>query len=239
MDNKKLHFTVLLVPSDNKRVREFHLTYTLAALVPVLFAIIVLSVVYYCANANEKSAVLEAENKVATEAAQTAENENILLKAEMEELKSLLNEANLALEQKNTAEAENSEKNTKKSIPDAFPVAGGVGVPTVYSEETPFIQFTVGEKTRIVATADGTVSKITDTLDGASEIKVDHGNGYISTYTCKGTLIVSEGDSVIRSSTLILAESEEVLPDSNLVLTYQLEFNGISIDPMSMIEING
>lgn len=238
MEKNTPHFTVLLVPSDNKRVREFRLTYTTAVLVPVLIVCLILAFVLTYARSSGENENLLIENEKALEDAKTAKDENILLQAEIEELNGLLTKAQTTLDEKNAAEAILSEENTKKSIPDAFPVAGGVGVPTEYTEQNPFIQFTVGEKTRIIATAAGNVASVTETVDGANEIKVDHGNGYVSTYTCKGMAIVNVGDAVIRTSTLILSESAEGA-EENIVLTYQLEFNGVSIDPMSMIEVNG
>lgn len=238
MEKNTPHFTVLLVPSDNKRVREFRLTYTTAVLVPVLIVCLILAFVLTYARSSGENENLLIENEKALEDAKTAKDENILLQAEIEELNGLLAKAQTTLDEKNAAEAVLSEENTQKSIPDAFPVAGGVGVPTEYTEQNPFIQFTVGEKTRIIATAAGNVASVIETVDGANEIKVDHGNGYVSTYTCKGMAIVNVGDAVIRTSTLILSESAEGA-EENIVLTYQLEFNGVSIDPMSMIEVNG
>lgn len=239
MESNKSHFTVLLVPSDNKRVREFKLTYTFAALVPILIAVFIIGLIYMFAKDSEKLSSLEAEYKIVKNDAETAHAENILIAAELEEMQEILSQAQTTLDEKNTAEAAASETNTKRYIPDAFPVAGSVGVPTLYAEETPYIQFTVGEKTRIIATADGRVTKVSETVEGLNEIVVDHGNGYISTYTCKGIPIVGQSDQVIRGNTLILSDSGEENPTENLVLTYQLEFNGVSIDPMTMIEVNG
>ena len=239
MDNKNSHFTVLLVPSDNKRVREFKITYTFAALIPILFALFIIGMIYLYAKDSERISTLEAEYKIARDEADTAHAENILIAADLEEMQQFVTQAQTTLDEKNAAEAAATETNTKRYIPDAFPVAGSVGVPTLYAEETPYIQFTVGEKTRIIATADGRVTKVSETVDGLNEIVVDHGNGYISKYTCKGVLIVGQSDQIIRGNTLILSDSGEENPTENLVLTYELEFNGVSIDPMTMIEVNG
>ena len=64
-------------------------------------------------------------------------------------------------------------------------------------------------------------------------IKIDHGNGYVSTYKDISEPVVSEGDKIIRGTTLAVMSTEEEK------LTYQITFGGEYVDPMTVIEIKG
>lgn len=245
MEENKAKFTILVVPNNKKRVLTFSISSTMAVLIPVFVGILILVWVSSQALATSKSDKLENELSVATEDLEKTKAENILLQADAEEMQQIIADAQAEIDSIKSAEAENSEENVKKFIPDSFPVAGAVGLPTEYTDENPYRQFSMADGTRVIATADGTVKKV-ETKDDQNVIEVDHGNGYVSKYTCRGVLTVNEGDSVLRQTTLLIA-TNKFLPDDALapaegeaiVLTYEMEVNGVALDPMTMIEVNG
>ena len=243
-ENSK-RFTLLVVPSNKKRVMEFSMSYTMVALIPVLVGLFIIIWAVTSGRLTSENASLKEQIVTATADKEKAQSESILLQAHIEELDQTIADAQLELNKRNDEVAKNSEEQTKRYIPDSFPVAGAVGVPSEYTDENPYRQFTMGDGTRVIATADGTVKSITSENE-TNVIEVDHGNGYISKYTCKGILTVNVGDSVLRQTTLLLGTNKTLDDNENaengqagIVLTYEVEFNGVSIDPMTMIEVNG
>lgn len=93
--------------------------------------------------------------------------------------------------------------------------------------------FTAADGAMVVATAAGTVTAVNDDGDYGHNIWVDHGNGYVTIYRNPGEVKVKQGERVNQGTTLFLVTGE----DSKL--GYQMMKDGVYIDPMEMLAING
>jgi septal ring factor EnvC (AmiA/AmiB activator) len=100
-------------------------------------------------------------------------------------------------------------------------------------EKEPYVFFAMSEISDVVAVADGTVISVSDDSTYGKCIKIDHGNGYISIYKNSGDPKVSEGDSVIRGAIIFVGG------ETNNFLEYQLTLDGVYVDPMESMSING
>lgn len=244
MEENKARFTILVVPNNKKRVLSFAVSSTLAVIVPIFIGLLILVWVYTEVSSASKISNLNNDLLNTQTELDNMKSENILLQADAEDMQQIIADAQTQIETLQNSEAESSEEKIKKFIPDSFPVAGAVGLPTEYSDENPYRQFSMADGTRVIATADGKVKSVT-TTDNQNVIEIDHGNGYVSRYTCRGIVTVNEGDSVLRQTTILVATNKFLDPaeapaeGEAIVLTYEMEVNGVAMDPMTMIEVNG
>jgi murein DD-endopeptidase MepM/ murein hydrolase activator NlpD len=85
----------------------------------------------------------------------------------------------------------------------------------------------------VVAAGSGTVSTVTTDVKFGNMVTIDHGNGYISTYRNSGDPLVSEGATIDKGDIIF------VIGDDNTSLGFQIEKDGVYMDPEDLIEING
>lgn len=230
---KSLKYTVLLVPNNAHRVKQFHVSFDFAIVISICVFALIFAGVSYVTYSASKIEQMQAELDACREKMNTVSDENIILQADIEELTNALREAKVTLDAKNTAEENEEKEATMQYIPSGFPMDGTVSLPTEYTEENRYVVFQAGYGTKVVASADGTVSYVGDDTKYGHVVKVDHGNGYVSVYMDVSDPVVSEGDRVIRGTTLF------VMKNDTETLTYQILFNDELIDPMTVIEING
>lgn len=95
------------------------------------------------------------------------------------------------------------------------------------------VQFMTDMGSSMVATADGEVSEVSPLEDGGYKIVIDHGNGFMTSYSGIGTIMVKEGDAVTTGSILL------GITEDDTVLSYQIMRNGEYIDPWECMEIHG
>ncbi len=119
------------------------------------------------------------------------------------------------------------------SLPTEFPLTGSASMEIV-EEEKPMCIFTASIGTTVVATAGGTVTAVNDDEEYGHNIWVDHGNGYVTIYKNKGDVTVKPGDSVVQGSTLYIVGDEE-----EIKLAYQMQKDGVYINPTDMLAISG
>lgn len=229
----KLKYTVMLVPNNAHRVKQFHISFDFVIVLSVLvFALFFGGVSYVTYSASEVER-MQAEVDASAQENQKVTDSNILLQAQIEELNNSLREAKVMIDAKEAAEQNQEKEASMQFIPNGFPVDGTVALPTEYTPETQCVVFTAGIGTKVVASADGEVSFVGDDADYGYVIKIDHGNGYVSVYKDVSVPVVSEGDKVIRGTTLAVMSTEQE------TLTYQITFGGEFVDPMTVIEIKG
>lgn len=133
---------------------------------------------------------------------------------------------------KTANENELTETLEAQSIPSEYPLTGSASV-TGMEGDDPGCIFDASDGSTVVATAAGTVTEITEDEDNGNTVVIDHGNGYITIYTNKGDAMVKKGDEVSQGTTLF------IIGDGNTELRYQISKEGIYIDPLDVIQIDG
>jgi murein DD-endopeptidase MepM/ murein hydrolase activator NlpD len=103
----------------------------------------------------------------------------------------------------------------------------------VIPKDAPSAMFMTAAESRAIATADGTVSKVSGDAHKGYQIVLDHGNGYITVYEGFGLALVSENDTVGRGSVLLY------FVDEINTFTYWMRYGETWVDPLETIDING
>ena len=103
----------------------------------------------------------------------------------------------------------------------------------VIPKDAPSAKFMTAAESRAIATADGTVSKVSGDAHKGYQIVLDHGNGYITVYEGFGLALVNENDTVGRGSVLLY------FVDEINTFTYWMRYEENWMDPLETIDING
>lgn len=232
-DNKKFKYTILFVPNNNHHVRQLQLSIESIVIITVVFALFVIS--FTVLNTLQATQFGDLNNTINEQDAEIRQlnDENIVLRAEVEELSTALREAKVTIEANKNLQQQEALKQTEASKPSILPIAGSTALPSGYTEERGYADFVAAGGGKIVATADGVVSAVEMNNEFGYIVKVDHGNGYETAYMIKCQPQVSEKDKVMKGSTLFS------LGDTGATLGYQIRFNGVAVDPMSVISVDG
>ena len=173
----------------------------------------------------ELNAAHEAE-KTANEGAVKELNDSI---DELEEQIGILSEA---LAQKTASESKLKEQLESHFLPTDFPLSGSATLEEV-TDGTPMCIFTTSGEAMVVATAEGTVIAVNSDAEYEQNVWIDHGNGYVTIYRNAGEIKVKQGEAVTQGTTLFLIE------DVKDKLGYQMMKDGVYINPIDMLAING
>lgn len=152
----------------------------------------------------------------------------------------------IAIQRKEAEEAELIKG--ERTTPNQFPVTG-TAVLGEWDKDAkdyvPMALFVMSEESDVVAAADGTVLYIREDSVYGNSVTIDHGNGYVTIYKNQAAPKVAEGDQVLRGSIIYVGfaiepskDDEDKEPEQNL-LGYQITLDGIYLDPLDVIEING
>lgn len=133
----------------------------------------------------------------------------------------------------------------ERSIPTGFPLSVAADIVEKVDDvevngeidSRPVLEFTAPEGTFVVAAGDGVVSMVAEEIYYGWEVKVDHGNGYVTSYRTNVEPIVKVGDELARGG--LLFEMKEAEDDETPKLGYQMIFEEKYINPMELLEING
>ncbi len=180
----------------------------------------------------------EALKEQLTQAAVQQETVEMLMreKADLEKQVAVLNKTvedlNETLSQKTQTELLLSEQLEKQMNPTEFPLSGSATIKEVTEGDFMCI-FTTTSGTMVVATAGGTVIAVNDDNEFGHNIWVDHGNGYVTVYRNSGEVKVKQNELVKQGTTLFL------INDEGSELGYQMLKDGVYINPMDMLNING
>ena len=209
---------------------------------------------YEVNNMESKLAVLRDIINEQDEIIDTLGNE----KAELSSQNQILNNTvAMALREKEKEE----EESAARHLPSAFPLTGSANIRDIsvmdepeeelagyfnydagdkYNaggnkavEENPITVFEMSSISDVVATAEGTVTAITDDEIFTKCITIDHGNGYVTIYRNNSDPKVTVGDEVVRGAILYVGGED------NIYLGYQITYNGEYLDPMDVIDIDG
>jgi len=117
-------------------------------------------------------------------------------------------------------------------LPTDFPLTGSATMEEV-TGDVPMCIFASTGGAMVVATAEGTVIAVNADAEYGQNVWVDHGNGYVTIYRNAGEIKVKQGETVTQGATLFLIE------DGENKLGYQMMKDGVYINPMDMLAING
>lgn len=93
------------------------------------------------------------------------------------------------------------------------------------------VDYTVGEGSRVFATADGRVkSVVTQRTSSGNTLVIEHGNGYETVYSHLNKIYVKKGDRVKRGD--IIAQSGNTGLSLAPHLHYEIRHNGMRVDPI-------
>lgn len=128
-------------------------------------------------------------------------------------------------------EGELSGQLEKRFLPTRLPVSERASIDNV-TEELICI-FTAAVGSMVVATADGTVTVVSEDPEYGHNVWIDHGNGYTTIYRNQGEVKVKQGETVTQGTTLF------IITDESGKLGYQMMQDGAYVNPMDMLEISG
>jgi murein DD-endopeptidase MepM/ murein hydrolase activator NlpD len=233
---------------STKRLHLNHFKTQLLAYIAFVIALAIICYIIYSAitisNLRQIDQQQKAQiNDLMTQAS-TLEASNDDLNTKVELLTATLSQR-LEDEQISAEEAENL------AIPSGFPLTGTATMVLSMDDpnETKVTEITEENKdtvtgnpvlvlestsgNSVVAAGSGTVSTVTTDVKFGNMVTIDHGNGYISTYRNSGDPLVSEGATIDKGDIIF------VIGDDNTSLGFQIEKDGVYMDPEDLIEING
>ena len=116
--------------------------------------------------------------------------------------------------------------------PTLLPLTGAATIEEVEGEEAMCI-FNATEGALVLATASGTVTEVIEDPENGYMVTIDHGNGYETIYYNTDAPKVKQGDDIMQGMTIY------VMDRSSLKLGYQIRKDGVYVNPMDVIEIDG
>ena len=137
-----------------------------------------------------------------------------------------------SLAQKTQSESDLQAQLESHFLPTDFPLTGSATMEEVEGDN-PMCVFTTAGDSMVVATAEGTVIAVNADAEYEQNVWVDHGNGYVTIYRNAGEIKVKQGETVTQGTTLFIIE------DSEDKLGYQMMKDGVYMNPMDMLAING
>lgn len=121
-------------------------------------------------------------------------------------------------------------------VPSGFPVTGSVTEAEAPKEDTnseKAVYFEAAENSTVVAAAVGQVVSVRKNVYDYYEIRIDHGNDYISVFTNKGYPLIEVGITVLKGTPLFLIQED------NTLVKYQISYLGEMVDVYSVMSIEG
>ncbi len=229
---KKSRVNVLFVTEDGKRVRSVGTTSDRLTVLSVLSVLILVTVIGYIVYIAGKEDRFKEEKTALEEQIRSLSEDIIVLTADKEELENELRAANALLG--TSAKHEESDSVNLLAIPSGLPISGAVAVPSKYSAEKQYITFMTGGGSKVVAAGEGKVVYSGESVEFGYAVRVDHGNGYVTTYYEKETKpAVQEGAAVKRGDTLYVVNKD------NQTLVYQIAYEDQFVDPYTVMDIDG
>lgn len=240
---KKNHVIIVTSDAVDANVKQYRIKPWLMQTIIIILCVIIgagLGYIYYEGKIWETARLKFTEKTSSQEATITQleeEKKNLQAqvdnyKTQVEELNSKINILSETVNQKVQIENELTQQLEKQKTPSEFPLTGSASI-TEVTEGDPICIFQASVGTNVVATARGTVTSVTEDSEYGHYIQIDHGNGYMTIYRNQGSPNVAVGDSVVQGTTLFLIGEE------NTTLGYQMLKDGVYINPMALLVING
>lgn len=233
---KKNHVIIVTSDAADANVRQFRIrNWLLQSIIIVICVFIGACIGYFYYEGR----IWETASQKFTEKTESQEQtivrleeEKKALESEVESLNNKISILSETVNHKTQTENELAAKLEQQSTPTEFPLTGSASI-TEATEGDPMCMFTAAQGTTVVATASGTVIAISDDAEYGHSLMIDHGNGYVTIYRNQGDANVKEGDSVVQGTTLF------IIGENNTSLGYQMMKDGVYINPMDLLQING
>lgn len=135
--------------------------------------------------------------------------------------------------QKTRSESELQEQLDQQSRPTKLPLSGSASMEESEEDDKAICIFTASVGISVVAAASGTVTGVGDDAAYGHNIRVDHGNGYVTIYRNGGEPQVKVGDMVAGGNSLFQIE------EGHEKFGYQMMLDGEYIDPVEILAIRG
>lgn len=240
---KKNHVVIVTSDAEDAKVKQFHIRpwllwviiITVCLVIGVGFGYLLYEDQIWSA-ANQKIAVhqenvslmeqkLEKQQKAAADEAKRYEEAIDKLEEDCE-----LWSSTVALQK---AEIEQLKAEMDKLYnPVLLPLTGAATIEENNNTE-PMCIFNASEGALVVATASGTVTEVIEEPEQGYKVTINHGNGYVTIYRNADAPKVKQGDEVMQGMTVYVMDS------SSLKLGYQIMKDGVFVNPMDIIEIDG
>ena len=240
---KKNHVVIVTSDAEDAKVKQFQIR-------PWLFWLVIITVclvvgvgfgyllyedqIWNAANqkiAVHQETITELERKLETQQKEAAEE----VKGMEETIFSLEKELELLKSTVNLQKAETDDLKTQLEVlyaPTLLPLTGAATIEEVEGEEAMCI-FNATEGALVLATASGTVTEVIEDPENGYMVTIDHGNGYETIYYNTDAPKVKQGDDIMQGMTIY------VIDRSSLKLGYQIRKDGVYVNPMDVIEIDG
>lgn len=245
--HKRKNNHVVIVTSDavDSGMKEFRIRPWVLKVVIVVLCIVIGALIGYLIyekdiwaakldqtmKQNEVIGVLEQE-KAELESQIAALNDEISgLNGELAGLNEKIKILSETVSQQVETEGELSGQLEKRFLPTRLPVSERASIDSVTEDLTCI--FTAASGSMVVATADGTVTVVSEDPEYGHNVWIDHGNGYTTIYRNQGEVKVKQNETVTQGTTLF------IITDESSRLGYQMMKDGAYINPMDMLEISG
>lgn len=242
---KNNHVVIVTSDSANSGIRQFHIRPWILQMVIVFLCVVIGALIGYFVYEKDIWAARLGRAEEQNEAISALAQEKAGLESQIDSLKkeitgkndeiSGLNEKirilSETVSQQVEREGELSEQLEKRYLPTRLPVSSRATMDSVTDDLT--CVFTAAAGAMVVATADGTVTVVSDDPEYGHNIWIDHGNGYTTIYRNQGEVKVKQGETITQGMTLFLVTGQS---DK---LGYQMMRDGEYVNPMDMLDISG
>lgn len=236
---KRGKFTIVIVPESAKEVKQMQISGNVAITICTIILILeFIAIAYISYGINSMGRNSQGEKELADHLAQLTEENNVLQK-EKEALQQQIDEA-----KKEEGTKEDQSQEIEKEEQEQLPVTLILPVDGTASIESEFqgneegqqrgITFRIEGGTAIVAAGGGTVTFADVSQSGeGNEVRIDHGSNYVSIYRSSGAVKVYVGE-VVEAKAELFERMEE-----GTTLNYEVTYEEVFIDPISVMEVYG
>ncbi len=239
---KASYYYELTISNDPKSsVKSRRYTHVMLRIYQVLISLLVLFIICFVGYVNYDSSVAKQREVALKQSVEQLQAENATLAAGNEELSEKITILSETVNQKTEVVAQIEEK----SLPTGFPLSGSAELEEKTEEVNvggevitrPMIEFSASDGTYVIASGDGTVSVVAEESTYGWEVRIDHGNGYVTVYRTNTEPKVKQGDEIPRGGLIFEIEK----PDGEDVgkVAYQIIYNEDYIAPTEMLKIEG
>lgn len=205
-----------------------------------VIGLIVIGVFTFVARVNYRSAVMVNRESTFQAKIEELQAEN----AKLTEDNALLNEKIKILSETVHQKSEEVHAIEERSLPTGFPLSIAADIIERDEEiqidgeytKRPTLEFKAADGTYVVAAGDGIVSMVAEEITYGWEVRIDHGNGYVTSYRTGSEPKVKVDDEVSRGGLLFEMKSQD---DEPAKLAYQMLHDDEYINPTELLEING
>ncbi len=239
---KASYYYALTISNDPKaNVKSRRYTHGLLKVYEIIVAILTLTVIGFVGYETYDAAVTKEREAVYKETIASLQEENDRLSISNEQLDEKVAILSETVNQKTEVVAQIEEK----SLPTGFPLSGAADLSEKDEQlridgqtvERPMIEFSASKGTYVIAAGDGTVSLVAEESTYGWEVRIDHGNGYVTVYRAGTEPKVKQGDEVPRGG--LLYELEPAQNDTTAKMAYQILKDDEYIKPTEMLKIEG